>query len=60
MADATYTLTEDYYEPLSDGSGHKKLFSAGQQIAWETAYAVGLVKTKHAPKAEEKPARAEK
>lgn len=65
MADKaeTYTVTEDYYEDLTDSSGRKKVFSAGQKVAWDTAYAVGLVTTKHPPKVEEKaaqPAKAEK
>jgi hypothetical protein len=58
-----YTLKEDYTEQYTDGSGrYKTVFRAGQSISWETAYAVGLVTTKHEPK-EEKPdpkAKAEK
>lgn len=50
-----YTLKEDHQEPYTDGSGRwKTLFTAGQQIPWATAYAVGLVTTKTEPKAEEK------
>jgi hypothetical protein len=53
MSEATYTVTDDVYEELSDGNGRKRIFKAGQRIAWETAYAAGLVTTKHAPKAGE-------
>ena len=50
-----YTLTQDYTEPYTDGSGrYKTIFKAGQSISWETAYMLGLVKTKTEPKAEEK------
>ena len=55
-----YTLTQDYTEPYTDGSGrYKTIFKAGQQIGWETAYALGLVKTKTEPKAEDKKAQKE-
>jgi len=47
--DVRYTATEDYYEELQDG-GRKKVLSAGQQVSWDTAYALGLVTTKHPPK----------
>ncbi len=48
-----YTLKEDYQEAYTDGSGrYKTVFKAGQSISWETAYAVGLVTTKHEPKEE--------
>lgn len=53
MADeAKYVLPEDYYEPLIDGTRDKLIFKAGQKIAWETAYQIGLVKTKTPPRAE--------
>lgn len=39
-----YTLTEDYAE---DG---KVIWKAGTTIGWDTAHALGLVKTKHPPK----------
>ena len=45
-----YTFSQDYYEALADGSGQRKLFSAGQQIAWQTAYELGLVATPEPPK----------
>lgn len=55
-----YTLTTDHTEPYSDGSGRfKTIFKAGDQISWETAYALGLVMTKTEPKEEEKPAKKE-
>ena len=53
-----YTLTADYTEPYTDGSGRfKTVFKAGQSISWDTAYALGLVTT---PKQEDKPAKAQK
>jgi hypothetical protein len=52
MAEQQYTFAEDYYEPLIDGSGRKKLFSAGDTVSWETAYAICVVKTKRPPKDE--------
>lgn len=56
-----YTLTADYAEPYTDGSGrYKTIFKAGQAIRWETAYALGLVATKTEPKADDKPAKAQK
>jgi hypothetical protein len=56
-----YTLKEDYTEQYTDGSGrYKTVFRAGQSISWETAYAVGLVTTKHEPKEEAKPVKAQK
>jgi hypothetical protein len=55
-----HILTEDYQEPYTDGSGrYKTIFKAGQSISWDTAYALGLVKTKTEPKAEEKKAQKE-
>jgi hypothetical protein len=55
-----YTLTADHTEPYTDGSGrYKTIFKTGQSIAWETAYALGLVKTKTEPKADEKKAQKE-
>ncbi len=49
-----YTLKEDYQEAYTDGSGRvKTIAKAGQSVAWETAYAWGLVKTKTEPKADE-------
>lgn len=46
-----YTLEKDYTEAYADGSGRTKvIFKAGQKIAWETAYALGMVTTKHPPK----------
>jgi hypothetical protein len=55
-----YTLKEDYTEPYTDGSGrYKTIAKAGQQVAWETAYAWGLVSTKTEPKEEAKPAKKE-
>lgn len=51
----SYILKEDYSEPYTDGSGRfKRIFQAGQSIAWDTAYALGLVSTKTEPKAEDK------
>ncbi len=41
----TYTVTEDVVEPYVDGSGLKTLFRPKQQLAWQTAYMLGLVKT---------------
>lgn len=50
-----YTLTEDYSEPYEDGTGrYKKIFPKGAVISWETAYMLGLVKTKTEPKTEDK------
>ena len=53
----SYTVTEDYAEPLSDGSGRTKVvFRAGTVIGWDTAHALGLVSTKHPPKEDAPPA----
>lgn len=54
MSEATYTVAEDYYEPLADGSGKRLIFKAGAAIGWDTAYALGLVKTKRPPAETEK------
>lgn len=46
-----YTCKEDYTEQYNDGSGrYKTIFKAGQAISWDTAYELGLVKTKTEPK----------
>lgn len=46
-----FILKEDYQEAYNDGSGrYKTIFKAGQAISWETAYELGLVKTKTEPK----------
>lgn len=56
----SYQLTADYQEPYTDGSGrYKTIFKKGDQIAWETAYMLGLVSTKTEPKEEPKPAKKE-
>lgn len=55
MSDATYTVPEDYYEPLADGGGRRLIFKAGATIGWDTAYALGLVKTKRPQAEAEKP-----
>jgi hypothetical protein len=55
-----YTLTADHTEPYTDGSGrYKTIFKKGDVIAWDTAYALGLVKTKTEPKEEPKKAQKE-
>ena len=58
-----YTLTQDYTELYTDGSGrYKTIAKKGQQISWAMAVALGLV-TGDEPKTEEKPepkAKAEK
>lgn len=47
----SFVLKEDYTEQYTDGSGrYKTVFKAGQAISWETAYELGLVKTKTEPK----------
>ena len=39
-----YTLTQDYTEPYTDGSGrYKTIAKKGAVISWETARALGLV-----------------
>ena len=50
----SYTVTEDYYEPLIGGNRDKRIFAAGTVIGWDTAHALGLVTTKHPPKEDEK------
>lgn len=50
-----YTVTEDYKEEATDGSGPRLIFKAGAVISWETAYQLGMVNTKKPPKVEEAP-----